>query len=36
MAADRSFKEFVIDKCYNGLYGAAEKYVADNWESCVL
>lgn len=33
MAAGRSFKEFVIDKCYNGLYAAAEKYIADNWES---
>ena len=33
MAADRSFKEFVKDKCYNGLYAAAEKFVADNWES---
>lgn len=33
MAAGRSFKEFVKDKCYNGLYAAAEKYVADNWES---
>lgn len=33
MVADRSFKEFVKDKCYNGLYAAAEKYVADNWES---
>ena len=33
MAAGRSFKEFVKDKCYNGLYAAAEKYVSDNWES---
>ncbi len=33
MAAGRSFKEFVKDKCYNGLYAAAEKYIADNWES---
>lgn len=32
MAADRSFKEYVKDKCYNGLYTAAEKFVADNWE----
>lgn len=33
MAAGRSFKEFVKDKCYNGLYAAAEKYVSDNWKS---
>lgn len=33
MAAGRSFKEFVKDKCYNGLYAAAEKYITDNWES---
>lgn len=33
MAAGRSFKEFVKDKCYNGLYAAAENYVSDNWES---
>lgn len=33
MAAGRSFKEFVKDNCYNGLYAAAEKYVSDNWES---
>ena len=36
MAAGRSFKEFVKDKCYNGLYAAAEKYVSDNWESIDL
>lgn len=33
MAVGRSFKEFVKDKCYNGLYAVAEKYVSDNWES---
>lgn len=33
MTAGRSFKEFVKDRCYNGLYAAAEKYIADNWES---
>lgn len=33
MAAGRSVKEFVKDKCYNGLYVAVEKYVSDNWES---
>lgn len=30
MAAGRSFKEFVKDKCYNSLYAAVEKYIADN------
>lgn len=32
MATGRSFKEYVKNKCYNGLYDAAEKYVAENWE----
>lgn len=27
MTAGRSFKEFVKDRCYNGLYAAAEKYI---------
>ncbi len=32
MAAGRSFAEYVKDKCYNGLYKAAEEYVNENWE----
>jgi hypothetical protein len=36
MAGNRSFKEYVKDKCYNGLYETAENYVADNWESMDL
>lgn len=32
MATGRSFAEFVKDKCYNGLYEAAEEYVARDWE----
>ena len=31
MATVHSFKEYVENKCYNGLYDAAEKYVAENW-----
>lgn len=27
MAASRSFAEFIKDKCYNGLYAAADQYV---------
>ena len=30
MAAGRSFAEYVKDKCYSGLYEAAEKYVFEN------
>ncbi len=36
MATGRSFAEFVKDKCYNGLYQAAEDYVNENWESMNL
>ncbi len=36
MAAGRSFTEYVKDKCYNGLYQAAEEYVNANWESLNL
>lgn len=36
MAAGRSFAEYVKDKCYNGLYQAAEEYVNENWESLNL
>ena len=36
MATVHSFKEYVENKCYNGLYDAAEKYVAENWESLDL
>ena len=31
MAIGRSFKEYVENKYYYGLYDAAEKYVAENW-----
>lgn len=33
MATGRSFAEFVKDKCYNGLYQAAEVYVSKNCKS---
>ncbi len=36
MAKDRSFAEYVKDKCYNGLCKAAEEYVNENWESLNL
>lgn len=36
MATGRSFAEYVKDKCYNGLYQAAEEYVNENWESLNL
>ena len=36
MAVGRSFAEYVKDKCCNGLYGAAENYVNENWESMNL
>lgn len=36
MAKSRSFREYVKDKCYNGLYETAESYVAANWESMDL
>ena len=36
MATGRSFAEYVKNKCYNGLYRAAEEYVNENWESLNL
>ena len=36
MATGRSFAEYVKNKCYNGLYQAAEEYVTENWESMNL
>ena len=36
MATDRSFAEYVKNKCYNGLYKAAEEYVERNWQSMNL
>ena len=36
MATGRSFAEYVKDKCYNGLYQAAEDYFNENWESMNL
>ena len=32
MATGRSFAEYVKDKCFNGLYQAAEDYVNEDWE----
>lgn len=32
MTVVRSFAEYVKKKCYNGLYSAAEEYLASNWE----
>lgn len=32
MAQSRSFAEYVKDKCYNGLFDAAEQYVDNNWQ----
>lgn len=34
--AIRSIFEYVKDKCYNGLYDAAKKYLARNWQSLDL
>ena len=34
--AIRSIFEYVKDKCYNGLYDAARKYLAKNWQSLDL
>lgn len=34
--AIRSIFEYVKDKCYNGLYEAARKYLARNWKSLEL
>lgn len=36
MATGRSFAEFVKNKCYNGLYRAAENYVDSYWQSLNL
>lgn len=36
MAAGRSFAEYVKNKCYSGLYKAAEEYVENEWESLNL
>ena len=36
MPTSRSFAEYVKNKCYNGLYQAAEEYVNENWESLDL
>ena len=32
MATGGSFAEYVKDKCFNGLYQAAEDYVNEDWE----
>lgn len=36
MPSSRSFAEYVKDKCYNGLYAAAEQYVEENWQQLNL
>lgn len=36
MATGRSLAEFVKDKCYNGLYQAAEEFVNKDWKSLNL
>lgn len=36
MPNSRSFAEYVKEKCYNGLYAAAEQYTADNWQTLDL
>ena len=36
MASGRSFAEFVKNKCYNGLYQAAERFVETDWQSLNL
>ena len=36
MAAGRSFAEYVKNKCFDGLYEAAEKYVSENLDSLNL
>lgn len=36
MATGRSFAEYVKNKCFDGLYAAAEKYVSDNMDSLDL
>ena len=36
MAAVRSIFEYVSDKCYNGLYDAAKKYLDNHWHTMGL
>ena len=36
MATGRSFFEYVKNKCYNGLYEAADRYVRSNWRKLDL
>ena len=36
MAAGRSFAEYVKNKCYNGLFSAAEDYIRDNADNSIL
>ena len=36
MTTGRSFFEYVKNKCYNGLYEAADKYVRSNWRNLDL
>lgn len=36
MAAVRSIFEYVSDKCYNGLYDAAKKYLDNHWRTIGL
>ena len=36
MAAIRSIFEYVSDKCYNGLYDAAKKYLDNHWRTMGL
>jgi len=36
VATGRSFAEYVKDKCYNGLYSAAERYAKANWQKLGL
>ena len=36
MAKSRSFAEYVKEKCYSGLYSAADRYVDENWHQLDL
>ena len=36
MVQCRSFAEYVKEKCYNGLFEAAERYAENNWQSLDL
>ena len=36
MAAVRSIFEYVSNKCYNGLYDAAKKYLDNHWHTMGL